>query len=51
MEHEKFICVICKKEVAEFGNNPEPVKLSGKCCNKCNKEVVIPQRLKIYFGM
>lgn len=51
MEHEKFICVICEKEVAEFGCNPEPLKTNGKCCKQCNQDKVIPTRLKNIFGL
>lgn len=42
---DKKTCVICGKEYDGYGNNAEPVK-SGKCCDKCNQEVVIPTRLK-----
>ena len=38
-------CVICKETFKGFGNNPLPVKLKGRCCDKCNDEVVIPTRL------
>lgn len=40
-------CVICGKEIKEYGNNPAPVKDSGKCCDDCNKKIVIPARLKV----
>ena len=49
-------CCICKKEIEkqytpkgkiywDQGHNAEPVKI-GRCCNNCNKTVVIPARLK-----
>lgn len=38
-------CVICGKEIEGHGNNAEPVK-KGKCCDKCNNSVVIPERMK-----
>ena len=38
-------CVICGEPIEGYGNNAEPVK-KGKCCDKCNQEVVIPARLK-----
>ena len=25
------------------GHNPDPVKDQGKCCSRCNYEVVIPE--------
>ena len=57
-------CSICKEEIKgrvftdkdgnqsvpyEGGNNAEPVN-SGRCCDKCNMEVVIPARLGIVMG-
>mgnify|MGYP000998209743 CR=1 FL=1 len=39
-------CVICNKLFTEFGANPQPVKESGVCCNKCDNEVVIPARME-----
>ena len=44
-ETEKKVCVICGKEYDGYGNNAQPVK-DGKCCDKCNLEVVIPARIK-----
>ena len=46
MGFEPFTCSICGKEITdEHSNNAEPVN-SGRCCNKCNREVVIPARIK-----
>lgn len=42
---QKFICCICGKESSGYGNNPFPVSKTGRCCDKCNIEVVIPKRL------
>ena len=39
-------CVLCGKEIKGHGNNPAPVKDSGRCCDDCNKKVVIPARIK-----
>ena len=41
---DKHICSICGKEFEGYGNNAEPVN-DGRCCDKCNEEVVIPRRL------
>ena len=42
-----MICCICKEEVNEkYGNNPQPIKQDGRCCNDCNYTVVIPARMK-----
>ena len=44
--YEPFTCSICGKEITdEFSNNAEPVN-SGRCCNACNRNVVIPARIK-----
>lgn len=41
----KFKCDICGKEVEGYWNNPAP--LEGKqCCDNCNKQYVIPARMK-----
>ena len=39
-------CCICGKEFTGYGNNPDPVKSDGKCCDNCNRDVVIPARMK-----
>lgn len=28
-----------------WGHNPEPVKHDGRCCDKCNSEIVVPARI------
>jgi len=38
-------CCICKKEFEGFGNNPDPLKKRGRCCNACNYLVLI-ERIK-----
>ncbi len=37
-------CVICGKEIKEYGNSANPV-VNGTCCNHCNNHVVIPYRI------
>ena len=45
-EKEKLMsCCICGKFFKGFGNNPYPVKETGRCCDECNDTVVIPARL------
>ena len=41
---KKNICCICGKEYDGYGNNPYPIKESGRCCDKCNR-IVILERL------
>lgn len=39
-------CCLCGKEIKGYGNNAEPLD-SGRCCDDCNKDFVIPVRLSI----
>jgi len=40
-------CVFCKTPIEDgCGNNPEPLKSKGECCDRCNLGLVIPFRLK-----
>jgi hypothetical protein len=39
-------CCICGKRYIVYGNNAQPVK-TGRCCDKCNEEKVLPARIKI----
>ena len=40
-------CCICSKKFSGYGNNPQPVKDEGRCCDKCNKKTILPARLKM----
>lgn len=40
-----YTCCICGESFVGYGNNPAPITSKGRCCNKCNSEVVIPARL------
>lgn len=42
----KQICSICGKEYVGYGNNAYPIN-DGRCCDNCNKEVVIPARIAL----
>ena len=35
------VCCICGNHYDNYGNNAKPFK-SGRCCDKCDNEVVIP---------
>lgn len=37
-------CSICNRKFSEYGNNPTPF-LGSKCCDDCNKSLVIPMRI------
>lgn len=38
-------CVICGKTFSGYGNSAYPVATSGRCCDSCEFEVVLPSRL------
>lgn len=40
-----FTCCICGEESTGYGNNPEPVRHEGRCCDSCNRKFVIPARI------
>lgn len=49
--HDKdrtYVCCICGKTKIGYGNNPWPVNTDpkAKCCDNCNKFVVIPARME-----
>ncbi len=39
-------CCICEKPITDYGNNPQPIKKEGRCCDICNMTIVIPSRMK-----
>ena len=39
-------CVICHEHFTGFGNNPDPIKNYGDCCDACNTNKVIPERMR-----
>ena len=45
----KETCCICGCEINGYGNNSEPIAI-GKCCDKCNQEKVIPERIRLMKG-
>ena len=46
--NNKRCCVICDgKLTCQYGNNPRPVKTTGRCCDECNVKVVIPARFRL----
>lgn len=46
MVEKTKVCCICSKQFTEYGNDPWPVKDEGQCCNACNWNIVLPQRIK-----
>lgn len=49
LKDDEHVCCICGKRFKGYGNNPEPVKWEGKCCDECNHKVVIPTRITKYI--
>lgn len=47
MSDKKEKCCICGAEI-RYGNDPWPVRAEGRCCDKCNWTVVIPERKRRY---
>jgi hypothetical protein len=45
MKKPTFICSICQRACEGFGNNAEPVN-DGRCCDRCDNEIVIPARIR-----
>ena len=45
MEKE-LICSICGDPIEGYGHSSQPVN-DGRCCDKCNVEVVIPRRREL----
>ena len=43
---EIWRCVICEEYFTGWGNNPDPIKNYGDCCNACNTNKVIPERMR-----
>lgn len=42
-------CSICGANYIGFGHNPEPIA-SGRCCDDCNNDFVIPTRIHEAMG-
>jgi hypothetical protein len=43
-----YTCCICKDDFSGFGNNPQPLKKRGRCCDKCNIEKVLTLRIYLH---
>ena len=42
---KEFNCCICGRPSLGYGNNPDPVRTEGRCCDSCNDQYVIPARM------
>jgi|8_EtaG_2_1085327.scaffolds.fasta_scaffold44668_5 hypothetical protein len=43
-----FKCCICGFTTYGYGNNPNPIKEKGKCCDDCNADHVLPVRIELF---
>ena len=39
-QKQEKVCCICGKKFKGYGNNPDPLRKEGVCCDECNKEVI-----------
>lgn len=42
---DRFTCVICMVQFDGYGHTTEPIR-RGRCCNRCNDQVIIPARIR-----
>ena len=47
MTRLKFNCCLCEVIAVGYGNNPQPIKKEGRCCDECNADQVIPARFEL----
>lgn len=40
LSRDLHVCCICGRAFKGYGNNPWPLRNYGKCCDKCNDNVV-----------
>lgn len=45
MNNGKQVCCICGQSFEGYGNNPSPMKLDWRCCDKCNERVIATRLL------
>lgn len=51
MTTKRIKCCICGQEIEDiYSNNPYPYKKSGRCCDDCNYEYVLPARLQVIYS-
>lgn len=47
---KEIICSICGEVIDGYGHCAQPVK-NGRCCDKCNNEIVIPRRVAFFKAL
>lgn len=48
IQREQQTCCICGKKFHGEGNNPDPIKQEGVCCDECNRIVIAERILNLY---
>ena len=45
-------CCFCNKEINGMGNSVRPLirKENVRCCDECNRDIIIPLRMLEYFS-
>lgn len=49
MKKENKKCVICGKEITDYGNSAMLITDEGVCCDECNQRIVVPARISLYL--
>lgn len=39
-------CILCGEELGGMGNNPWPLAVEGRCCDACNRRVVMARMMR-----
>ena len=46
-KNETKVCCLCGNKYIGYGNSSYPLVEDGLCCDVCNREKVIPERIKL----
>lgn len=44
-----FTCAICGRRSWDWPRNPWPVKDEGRCCEECDRYIVLPARIALAY--
>jgi hypothetical protein len=47
LKNKEYECVFCGIEIENYGNNSQPLQ-KGRCCDDCNRKLVIPFRIQSF---
>jgi len=40
------VCILCGGAYRQWGHNPFPLSSVGRCCDDCNSNKVVPERIR-----